>query len=175
MKKIIWLFFILFAFNVVSAQVKAEIDLYHFSSEDNRLRYLELTKLLRCPKCQNQDIADSHAPIAADMRKAVHRLLEQGQNNQQVIKFMTDRFGEFVSYKPRVTSSTYLLWYGPWLMIILGLIVILLMVKSKKKKRSDDNDESADKEISDLNSHNEVELLLSEYSKSKNNDLKAKE
>jgi len=168
MKKIIWLFFILIAFNVVSAQVKAEIDLYHFSSENNRLRYLELTKLLRCPKCQNQDIADSHAPISADMRKAVHRLIEQGNTNPQIIKFMTDRFGEFVSYKPKVTPSTYLLWYGPWLLIVIGVMIILLIVKSNKKKRVNEQ------ELNDLESHNEVEHLLSQYSKSKNNDLKVK-
>lgn len=166
MKRIIWIFFVLFAFNIVSAQAKASIDLYKFSDDTNRVRYLDLTKQLRCPKCQNQDIADSNAPIATDMRKAVHRLLEEGKSNEQIVKFMTDRFGEFVSYKPKVIPATYILWYGPWLFIFFGIVVIVLMVRLRSKAVKSNRNEQA----IDSTQKKQVEALLSQYSRSKKDD-----
>ncbi|RML38486.1 Cytochrome c-type bioproteinsis protein CycL, partial [Pseudomonas syringae pv. maculicola] len=78
-----------------------------------RARYSELTRELRCPKCQNQDIADSNAPIAADLRKEIYRMLGEGQSNQKIIDFMVDRYGDFVRYKPSLNARTWLLWFGP--------------------------------------------------------------
>jgi len=79
---------------------KAAIDTYQFRDEAERERYQQLTKELRCPKCQNQDIADSNAPIAADLRREIFRMLGEGKNNQQIVDFMVDRYGDFVRYKP---------------------------------------------------------------------------
>jgi len=74
----------------------AAIDTYEFAKEGDRERFRELTKELRCPKCQNQDIADSNAPIAADLRKEIFRMLGEGKDNQQIIDFMVARYGDFV-------------------------------------------------------------------------------
>lgn len=131
MKKLLWMFIVLAGCNLVSLQLSANIDLYAFSDDDKRLRYIELTKELRCPKCQNQDIADSNAPIATDMRREVHRLLEVGSSNQDIVNFMVERFGEFVSYKPKIKPETYLLWYGPWVLVILGLILIGFLARRR--------------------------------------------
>lgn len=84
----------------------AAIDAYAFRDDAERARYSELTRELRCPKCQNQDIADSNAPIAADLRKEIYRMLGEGQSNQQIIDFMVDRYGDFVRYKPSLTART---------------------------------------------------------------------
>jgi cytochrome c-type biogenesis protein CcmH len=111
--------------------VLASIDAKEFSSEENRAVYLDLTRELRCPKCQNQDIADSNAPIAQDMRAQVHILVEEGKTHEQVVDYMIERFGEFVSYRPRVTTETYLLWYGPWVLIGLGALVVFLLSQRK--------------------------------------------
>jgi cytochrome c-type biogenesis protein CcmH len=91
----------------------AAIDTYEFAKEGDRERFRELTKELRCPKCQNQDIADSNAPIAADLRKEIFRMLGEGKDNQQIIDFMVDRYGDFVRYKPALNAKTALLWFGP--------------------------------------------------------------
>ncbi len=91
----------------------AAIDTYEFANDGERERFRELTKELRCPKCQNQDIADSNAPIAADLRKEIFRMLGEGKDNQQIIDFMVDRYGEFVRYNPALSSKTALLWFGP--------------------------------------------------------------
>lgn len=128
----------------------ASIDIFEFSSEENRLQYNELTKELRCPKCQNQDIADSNAPIAQDMRKEVYRLIEDGQSTEAVVQFMVERFGEFVSYDPKIIPATYLLWFGPLTLLGVGLLVVLLL--SSKRKRS------AEAQVSSLDSSSRKRL-----------------
>jgi cytochrome c-type biogenesis protein CcmH len=109
------------------------IDVYQFDSEAQREQYQSLTKLLRCPKCQNQDIADSNAPIA-DMRREVHRLVLAGQTEEQVVQYMVDRFDEFVTYRPRVSASTYVLWYGPWVLTVAGVILVVLLASRRRRK-----------------------------------------
>ncbi|WP_147461627.1 cytochrome c-type biogenesis protein, partial [Pseudomonas syringae group genomosp. 3] len=101
-----------------------------------RARYSELTRELRCPKCQNQDIADSNAPIAADLRKEIYRMLGEGQSNQQIIDFMVDRYGDFVRYKPSLNSRTWLLWFGPAGLLLGGMVVIGFIVMRRRKQRS---------------------------------------
>lgn len=117
-----------------SANALAGIEAKEFSSESKRSVYFELIRELRCPKCQNQDIADSNAPIAKDMRDQAHLLVEEGKSHKQVVDYMIERFGEFVSYKPRVTTSTYLLWYGPWVLIGFGVLVMFLLSQRKSKQ-----------------------------------------
>ena len=160
--KIIIIFLSLFLF--VSLPITANIDLYEFEDDSTRTRYSKLTKELRCPKCQNQDIADSNSPISSDMRREVHRLLVEGKQDSEIVNFMVERFGEFVSYKPRVQSSTYLLWFGPLFLVILGIFLIGLLIRS----RSD----SGPNNIDALNSKNQknVEDLLSQYSFNKDKD-----
>ena len=158
--KFIVSFFILILF--VSLPVNANKDLYKFDDESTRIRYKEITKQLRCPKCQNQDIADSNSPISSDMRREVHRLLLDGKTDSEVVDFMVERFGEFVTYKPKIQSSTYLLWFGPWIFVIFGLLLIGLLIRS----RSGDNDKE-DHESLDSKNHKNVEDLLSQYSTNK--------
>ena len=115
----------------------AAIDTYEFAKEGDRERFLELTKELRCPKCQNQDIADSNAPIAADLRKEIFRMLGEGKDNQQIIDFMVDRYGEFVRYKPALNAKTALLWFGPAGLLFGGLVVIAVIVRRRRAQRTE--------------------------------------
>ncbi|RRV07387.1 cytochrome c-type biogenesis protein CcmH [Pseudomonas sp. v388] len=125
---------------------QAAIDAYQFRDEAERARYSELTRELRCPKCQNQDIADSNAPIAADLRKEIYRMLEEGQSNRQIIEFMVDRYGEFVRYKPELSSRTWLLWFGPALLLGGGLVVIGVIVGRRRGTRREQADVLSDEE-----------------------------
>ncbi|CAI8784064.1 MULTISPECIES: cytochrome c-type biogenesis protein [Pseudomonas] len=115
----------------------AAIDTYEFAKEGDRERFRELTKELRCPKCQNQDIADSNAPIAADLRKEIFRMLGEGKDNQQIIDFMVDRYGDFVRYKPALNAKTALLWFGPAGLLLGGLVVIVLIVRRRRGQRAE--------------------------------------
>lgn len=116
-----------------SMSALSSIDVYEFESEERRADFVSLTKELRCPKCQNQDIADSNAPIAADMRKEVHRLLNEGKSKESIVNYMIERFGDFVTYKPKKSLQTFMLWYGPWIFIALGLFIIGGLFRKKKQ------------------------------------------
>ncbi|BBP78517.1 cytochrome c-type biogenesis protein CcmH [Pseudomonas gingeri NCPPB 3146 = LMG 5327] len=115
----------------------AAIDTYEFANDAERERFRDLTKELRCPKCQNQDIADSNAPIAADLRREIFRMLGEGKDNQQIIDFMVDRYGDFVRYKPALTGKTALLWFGPAGLLLGGLVVIAVIVRRRRAQRSE--------------------------------------
>ncbi len=111
----------------------AAIDTYEFANDTERERFRDLTTELRCPKCQNQDIADSNAPIAADLRKQIYTQMAAGKSNQQIIDYMVDRYGEFVRYKPEVSERTWLLWFGPAALLGLGVIVIGAIVARRRR------------------------------------------
>ena len=97
------------------------IDTYGFDNDAQRERFAALTRELRCPKCQNQDLADSNAPIAADLRREIHRLMVEGKTDEEVVAYLVDRYGEFVRYKPAFEARTWLLWLGPGLLLLIGL------------------------------------------------------
>lgn len=121
----------------IAGMAHAAIDTYQFANDTDRERFHELTKELRCPKCQNQDIADSNAPIAADLRKEIFRMLGEGKDNQQIIDFMVDRYGDFVRYRPALTGKTALLWFGPAGLLLGGLVIIVVIVRRRRVERSD--------------------------------------
>lgn len=114
------LLFVLSAFSVSAAE-----DKFSFDTPAQRESFLKLTAELRCPMCQNQNIADSDAMIAHDMRRKVYALLKQGKTEQEVIDFMKSRYGDFVHYQPPVTAATLWLWAGPVLFIFIALIVVI--------------------------------------------------
>lgn len=124
----------------IAGMAHAAIDTYEFANDTDRERFRELTKELRCPKCQNQDIADSNAPIAADLRKEIFRMLGEGKDNQQIIDFMVDRYGDFVRYKPALTSKTAVLWFGPAGLLLGGIVIIAVIIRRRRVQRSDTPD-----------------------------------
>lgn len=112
----------------------AAIDTYEFANDEERQRYRTLVEELRCPKCQNQNIADSDSPIAMDLRAEIFRMLESGQNNEQIVDFLVMRYGDFVLYKPPLTGRTFLLWYGPWILLGVAFIVLLVIVLRRRRQ-----------------------------------------
>jgi cytochrome c-type biogenesis protein CcmH len=117
---------------MLSFSVFAAIDAYQFKSPQQEQQYRQLTEMLRCPKCQNTNIAASDSIIAADMRKKTLELLNEGQNNKQIIDYMVARYGNFVTYEPPVTPSTLILWVGPALFVIVGGLVIILRARRRQ-------------------------------------------
>lgn len=126
---------------LLSFSAAAAIDTYHFDSVEQEQQYRELTEQLRCPKCQNNSIADSNAIIAADMRAKVYELMMQGQSKQQVIDYMVARYGNFVTYEPPVTPATLILWVGPLLFVLIGGAVVIM--RSRRRTPADNDDFSA--------------------------------
>jgi len=99
---------------------QAEIKVYDFKDPVLEQRYQGLTEELRCLVCQNQNIADSHAELAQDLRSKVYEMLNQGQSDAQIIEYMTNRYGDFVLYRPPLKSKTMILWLAPLLTVVLG-------------------------------------------------------
>jgi len=119
-------FMLLILLSVLSlSSAQAVEESFSFDSAEQRASFLRLTAELRCPMCQNQNIADSDAMIAHDMRRKVYSLLKQGKTEQEVIDFMKARYGDFVHYQPPVTAATLWLWAGPVLFIFIALVVIV--------------------------------------------------
>ncbi|MEI6895350.1 MAG: cytochrome c-type biogenesis protein [Colwellia sp.] len=107
------------------------VETYEFRDEVTKIRFQALSKELRCPKCQNQNLADSNSPIAADLRKELYELLQLGKADAEIVNFMVERYGEFVLYRPRFSGLTYILWFGPAVMILLGILVVIVIVRRK--------------------------------------------
>ncbi|CNJ12653.1 cytochrome c-type biogenesis protein CcmH [Yersinia mollaretii] len=121
---------------LLSGSVLAAIDTYSFKSEAQEQQYRELTEQLRCPKCQNNSIADSNAIIASDMRGKVYELQQQGNSKQQIIDYMVARYGNFVTYEPPVTAATIILWVGPALFVLIGAAVVILRARRRVEKEA---------------------------------------
>lgn len=109
------------------------VDIYEFESESQRERYFQLSEELRCPKCQNQNLAGSDSQIAGDLRRELRRLLAEDKSDQEIKQFMVDRYGEFVLYKPRLQQSTIVLWGLPLLLLLAGGITVVLIVRRKHR------------------------------------------
>ena len=116
----------------------AAIDTYEFKDDATRERFQTLADELRCPKCQNQNLADSNSPIAEDLRREVYKMVEAGKGNDEIVDFMVARYGEFVLYRPKVNEYTWVLWYGPFVLVGVGLIVLLLLTRRKIKQTAPD-------------------------------------
>ncbi|MGR9054072.1 MAG: cytochrome c-type biogenesis protein [Gammaproteobacteria bacterium] len=117
---------------LLSLSVEAAIDTYPFSNDENRHRFQTLTAELRCPKCQNQNIADSNAEIAKDLRTKVFQMLEKGQSDQEIVQYMTDRYGDFVLYEPKFNARTLLLWGAPVVLLVCGLAVVFWLGRGRR-------------------------------------------
>ena len=94
-------------------------------------RVQRLSEELRCLVCQNQSLADSHADLAVDLKNQVREKFKQGASEQDVIAFMTERYGDFVLYRPPVKATTWLLWFGPGLLMVAGLIALFLRLRRR--------------------------------------------
>ncbi len=102
-----------------------------FRDAAEEARFHELTSELRCVQCQNQSLADSNAQIAHDLRREVLAQMQAGKSDAQIRRFLVERYGEFVLYKPRVSSRTWLLWFGALALLALGAIVIARIVRRR--------------------------------------------
>lgn len=109
----------------LSTPARAAIEVYQFESAQMEADYNKLIAELRCLVCQNQNLAGSDAELAHDLRRETYEMLSQGKSPQQVVEFMVQRYGDFVLYRPQFKSTTYLLWLGPFLLII-GVLVLLV-------------------------------------------------
>ena len=121
---------------LVAGSAVAVIETYDFSDPELESRYQQLSAELRCPKCQNQNIADSNAPISQDLRKLLYQQLEQGASDQEILDYMVARYGEFVRYRPSFSGATAILWLAPALLLLAAVVVVFLSLRSRRDTRT---------------------------------------
>jgi cytochrome c-type biogenesis protein CcmH len=134
MKAITWLISAWLAFAGASLAAAQE----GFDDPVLNERYRALTREIRCPKCLNESIAESDAPVAADLRREVRRLIGEGASDDEVKTFLSSRYGDFVLYKPRVTPTTLAIWAAPFLLLALGAFVFWRILAARSQQPLDE-------------------------------------
>ena len=95
-------------------------------------RLHKLSQELRCLVCQNETLADSRADLAEDLRREIREQIKAGKSDKEIIEFLTARYGQFILYRPRVTPTTYLLWFGPFVLLLGGLFLLFNYIKQRR-------------------------------------------
>ena len=113
--------------------LQAVQDIYQFDSVAEEQRFRELLVQLRCPKCQNQAISDSDAPIAQDMRQQVAEMIRAGRSDEEIVDYFVQRYGDFVSYHPPLTPQTMILWLAPLMAMAGGLLLVVLQIRRARR------------------------------------------
>lgn len=108
------------------------VDARQMATAELQETYESINSELRCLVCQNQTIADSNAELAGDLRRQVAEMLQQGKSKQDIIDFMTQRYGDFVLYKPPFKGKTSLLWLAPGLFLVVGMVTVFFVVRRRK-------------------------------------------
>ena len=122
---------IVFLMALASSVNAADVPL-DFTDPAQEQRYMALIEGLRCLVCQNQSLADSNADLAQDLRQEVYRLLIEGDDNEDIIKYLVARYGDFVLYRPPFKSTTYLLWLAPVIFLIIGIWITISLIRKQQ-------------------------------------------
>ncbi|MFT3756121.1 MAG: cytochrome c-type biogenesis protein CcmH [Pseudoxanthomonas sp.] len=124
------------------AQSSAPALPQQFRDAAEETRFHQLTGELRCVMCQNQSLADSNAQIAHDLRREVLDLMHQGKTDQQIKDFLVERYGEFVLYKPQMEKRTWLLWFGPFVLLLLGVAIMVRVLRRQPRNNDVPTDDT---------------------------------
>ncbi len=131
--------FCLLALVSVSLQAeKVQADEFKFESPAQEQMYRQIISQLRCPKCQNQSIADSDAELSEDLRFIVYQKIRRGESKQQIFSYFQQRYGDFILYDPPVSPKNYILWFMP--IVVFIIIIIALVMKVGKRRVSDETE-----------------------------------
>jgi cytochrome c-type biogenesis protein CcmH len=133
--------FVLTLLSFATPGYSQNLEAYQFDEPAQEALFNELIDELRCPKCQNQSIADSNAELARDLRDRTYFMVKEGATKQEVIDFMVARYGDFVHYQPPLTFVTSILWWGPIAVLAIGGLVILFRVRQQRSSEVELSDE----------------------------------
>lgn len=129
MSRNIFLMPMILLLSMVSLSSQATIDAYQFDDPEKEALYKKLVKELRCTVCQNQDIGDSNSGLAQDLRRKTYEMISAGKDEDYVLDYMSDRYGDFVLYRPRLQTNTLLLWVGPFIILIAAVFFLLKFIR----------------------------------------------
>ncbi len=141
-----------------AAVLAVQIEFHSFENAQKERLYLDLIAELRCVKCQNQNLAESNAELAQDMREKTYQMIVEGKTRKDVVNYMTARYGDFVLYRPPFKAKTLLLWIGPVLLLFFGLYFLLKVIRNQKTRPAkiyDDSELDSVRELLKPNSNRE--------------------
>lgn len=124
---------IIFTFLFSLSTLNAAVELKQFKNAEQEQRYKNIIDELRCLVCQNQNLADSNAGLAQDLRKQVHKMILAGDDDEAIFDYMVTRYGDFVLYRPPFKATTFLLWVGPFIIFVFGLFMLIRFIRQRKK------------------------------------------
>ena len=110
------------------------LESFKFDSKAEELHFKKLIEELRCLVCQNQSLADSDAELAHDLRAEVYDMVQAGKNDEEIVTFLVARYGDFVLYNPPVKPSTYLIWFGPFVLLLIAALLLLRSIRRQQKE-----------------------------------------
>ncbi len=122
---------IIFALLVLPLTAWGAIEVHQFDNPQQEALYKELIAELRCLVCQNQNLADSNADLAKDLREKTYEMVKAGKSKDEIIDWMVNRYGDFVLYKPPVQRNTLLLWGGPFIILLVGVVVLVRFIRRR--------------------------------------------
>ena len=120
-----------------TAESESSKEVYSFVNDENQERFYTLIDTYRCPKCQSSNLSGSNAPIAKDLKREIHRLIEEGKTDEQIEAFLRPRYGDFILYKPALRKNTLILWLGPFILLSLIVFLVVSWNMSSKRKSKD--------------------------------------
>ena len=135
---------------LVISRSYAGVEVHNFDDAEKAADYKVLIEELRCLVCQNQNLADSNAELALDLRQQVFEMINSGKSKAEIVDYMVNRYGDFVLYRPPLKNSTLLLWFGPFAILLLGFIILIIFVRGQAKKKTDEINTSEQQHIRDI-------------------------
>ena len=136
MNRLILLVILFFSIGSISSNDEKIIfnnDAYTFESETKELLFYSLLIELRCPKCQSSNLSGSNSPISNDLKREVYELVLEGNSSEQIKSHLVKRYGNFIIYNPPVEPATYVLWFGPFILVFIASLIILVIRKRVTK------------------------------------------
>ncbi len=134
---------LLLAFGLLLATTGyARVEVHDFDSPEQEARYNKLIEELRCLVCQNQNLADSNAELAVDLRRKTYEMVKQDKTEREIASYMVDRYGEFVLYRPPLNSNTLLLWMGPFIILLIGVGLLIRTIRRRRAEQNVDVDDA---------------------------------
>ena len=132
-----WLLALLLA---VGPSAQATIETYTFETPAQEQAYKHLIDELRCLVCQNQNLADSNAELAQDLRRKTYEMVKAGKSSQEIVDYMVQRYGDFVLYRPPLKGTTVALWVGPFLILAIGVAVLIRVITRRRNDTAETDD-----------------------------------
>ena len=124
---------------LLAPALHAKVEVLKFETPEQEATYNKLIDELRCLVCQNQNLADSNAELAVDLRRKTYAMVQDNKSEKEIVEFMVDRYGEFVLYRPPLNRNTFFLWVGPFIILLVGVTLLIRIIMRRRAGRDDAN------------------------------------